>query len=241
MSTNNIVIIIPARLGSTRLERKVLLDIGKYKLIEHVYLRALKTGYKVCVATDSIEVLNVISSLSGKAVMTSQNCFSGTDRVHEAIQLLNDPNIEYVVNLQGDLPFINPIHVKNLVDILISSAADIATLATTVDKKVAEGQNNVKVVFNKNHYALYFSRNLIPANAKEYFYHIGVYGFKVKALDKFVKLPPSSLELSENLEQLRALESGMSIKVDIVDSAPISIDTMEDLILARSVVHEHTM
>lgn len=231
----DVAIIIPARLGSTRLPNKMLLPIGDCTLIEHAYKRALEADVgTIYVATDSKEIASVIERLGGKCIMTSADCAKGSDRVYEAVQAIpNKENIRYVINIQGDMPFLDPNIVKQVIDKLKNSDFDIVTPITKVGRGIASSMSNVKAVVDSSNRALYFSRQMIPHYAEEYWYHVGIYGFRIEALEKFVRLPESYLETAESLEQLRAIEYGMSVGVCYAQSIPISVDTAEDLEKAR--------
>ncbi len=233
---SDVVIIIPARIGSTRLPDKMLLPIGDCSLIEHTYQRAVESGASdIYVATDSEEIATVITKLGGKCIMTRADCPKGSDRVYEALQSIsNKDKIKYVVNIQGDMPFLDPNIIKQVINTLKSNKFDIVTPVAKVGLDVASSASNVKVVVDSNDKAMYFSRSPIPYNATEYWYHVGIYGFSVAALQKFVELPISYLEETESLEQLRAMENGMSIGICYADSIPISVDTQEDLEKARA-------
>lgn len=235
-------IIIPARIGSERLANKPLQPIGSQTMIEHMIKQIKKTGLdNIFVATDSELIARKAENCGCKVVMTSSSCQSGTDRVYEAFKLLPDNrSIEYIINVQGDMPFITPQVILSVIDGLKSSKYDIITPVTKVAMDLAASESNVKVVVDSNNKALYFSRQLIPHNATEFLYHIGVYGFRKKALADFVKLPVSTLEKNERLEQLRALEHGLSIGICYVDDIPISIDTPQDLAKAVQ-FYNHTV
>ncbi len=237
---SDVLIIIPARLASTRLPEKPLKLIGKLPMIQHVYARGVATGIKhIYVTTDSEMIQDVIEHIGGKVIITEAEIPSGTDRVYAAYCKLDIPGIKYVINLQGDMPFIDPQNILTLIEGMKKSEAEITTLAASINKEDAIYESNVKVVTNKAGSALYFSRSLIPNGASKFLYHIGAYGFTVAALEKFVKLPHSYLEKNEKLEQLRALENGMDIQVCEVSSVPISVDTDEDLQKAITYYHEH--
>ncbi len=228
---SDVAIIIPSRLSSFRLNKKPLQLIGNITMIEHVVSQVLASGLKnIFVATDSEEIAEKVKDRGGQFIFTSPSCSSGTERVYEAFQLIPDNhNIHYIINVQGDMPFIESETITTVIENLKNSNYDIITPVTKVSLSLANHSSNVKVIADSNNRALYFSRSVIPHGASEFLYHIGVYGFRKKALHKFVKLPPSSLEQSENLEQLRALENNMSIGVCYVNNVPISVDTEEDL------------
>ncbi|MES2678190.1 MAG: 3-deoxy-manno-octulosonate cytidylyltransferase [Pseudomonadota bacterium] len=236
-NTSRVLTIIPARLASTRLPNKPLADIFGKSMIVRVFEQAQKANLgEVVVACDCQEIVQVIENAGGKAIITDPNLPSGTDRIFAALlKMPNYQDFEVVVNLQGDLPVIDPDVIIAAANAALKSDADIATVASKI--KNADEINNPNVVkiaiaFGENEnlgQALYFSRAPIPHGAGEYYHHIGIYAYKRKALEKFVNLKPSLLEKRESLEQLRALENQMKIIVQIVDSHPLSVDTKEDL------------
>ncbi len=228
---HDVAIIIPSRLNSVRLAKKPLQFIGKLSMIEHVLRQVYLTKIKnVYVATDSEVIAKKVSNYGGQFILTSQECQSGTDRVYEAFQQVPDNcNINYILNVQGDMPFIEPQSIIKVIETLKLSSHDIITPVVKVGTDVANSNSNVKVITDYNDKALYFSRSLIPHGAKEFLYHVGIYGFRKASLTKFINLPSSTLESSEKLEQLRALQNGMSVGICYVESIPISVDTAEDL------------
>ncbi len=232
---SDVVVIIPARIASTRLENKPLQMIGDKTMIEHVVSRVKKLEVAdVVVATDSEEIAFFVDKAGGKSVMTNKNCLTGTDRVYEAFKKLpNCDKIGYIVNVQGDMPFVDESVIFEIITTLKKNKFDIITSAVKVGKDIADSSSNVKVVIDKNNKALYFSRSLVPSGASEFLYHVGIYGFGIKALEKFISLEQSKNEKDENLEQLRALDNGMTIGVCHSKEIPISVDTKEDLEKAR--------
>ena len=236
-----ILTIIPARMASTRLPNKPMADIGGEPMIVRVFKQAQKANLgEVVVACDSTEIAAAITAAGGMAIITDANLPSGTDRIFAALkQLPNYQQFEIIVNLQGDLPVIDPQVIIAAAEAAVNSNADIATVASVI--KNSEEINNLNVVkiaiaFSENNkngqklgQALYFSRAAIPHGVGEYYHHIGIYAYKREALEKFVNLKPSALEMRESLEQLRALENQMKIIVQIVDSHPLSVDTKDDL------------
>ena len=229
------VIIIPARFGSTRFPGKPLVKINGREMILNVYDRAkeVKNVKKVIVATDDKRIYNCVKSYGGEVEMTSSNIPSGTDRVWEVAKNLD---YEIIVNLQGDEPFIKPEIIEKGIELLKNNEKiDISTPMKKIkDNNEVNNPNVVKVVFNSKNIAIYFSRSPIPFYKddnfeKKYFKHIGLYCFRKKSLNKFVNLPQSNLEKIEKLEQLRAIESGMKIKVYETDYESIAIDTPSDL------------
>ena len=254
MKENKILIIIPARLSSTRLPNKPLADIFGKTMIERVYLQALKAGLgEVYVACDGVEIADVINKSGGKAIITDPALPSGTDRIYAALEQVDAQNeFDVVVNLQGDLPAIDPEVIRAAVNALINSDSDIATVASVIkNKSEITNPNVVKIAIgfndafddsidenNKKGQALYFSRSAIPYGSVEYYHHIGIYAYRKSALMKFVSLKPSGLEKIESLEQLRALENNMKITVQIVNSHPLSVDTKEDLEAIKKFIDE---
>jgi len=239
---SRILIIIPARLASTRLPNKPLADILGKTMIVRVYEQAKKANLgEIVVACDSLEIAEAIENAGGKAIITDPNLPSGTDRIFAALQQLpNSEEFDVIVNLQGDLPIIDPQVIIAAANAALQSDADIATVASVI-KNIDEISNpnvvKIAIAFLENPQlgqALYFSRAAIPYGKGEYYHHIGIYAYKRKALEKFVNLKPSNLEKRESLEQLRALENGIKIVVQIVDSHPISVDTNEDLEQVKS-------
>ena len=240
----DIVILIPARMASTRLPGKPLADIAGEPMIVHVWRRAMaaKLG-RVVVATDAPEIAEAVEKAGGAAVLTRADHASGTDRIHEALANV-DPGrrVEIVVNMQGDLPTLDPASLAAAVAVLVDDAAvDIATLAAEIRKaEERDNPNVVKVVGTpvgpSRLRALYFTRATAPAGAGPLYHHIGLYAFRRAALERFVTLPPSPLERREKLEQLRALEAGMRIDAAIVDTVPLGVDTAEDLATARAML-----
>ena len=236
---NRKIIIIPARLAASRLPGKPLAEIEGKPMIQLVWERALEADLApVYVATDDRAIADVIISAGGKAVMTSLDHCSGSDRVFEAIEII-DPNktITQILNLQGDLPDLSTEIPHMLSAILDRDGVDLATLVTPASAEDATRSQVVKAVISWQDAtfgtALYFSRAVVPSGTSALWHHIGVYGWRRDALARFVSLPPSPLEQAEKLEQLRALEAGMTINVGKIDTSPGGVDTLEDLEAAR--------
>jgi 3-deoxy-manno-octulosonate cytidylyltransferase (CMP-KDO synthetase) len=236
------IIIIPARMAATRLPGKPLADIAGAPMIVRVWQAAVNaaTG-PVAVAAGDAEIISAIEQHGGAAVLTDPALPSGTDRVFAAVELLDpDGKHDIVVNLQGDLPLLDPVQLRIVKETLETSGADIATLAAPIaETRDFDNPNVVKPVVAWNEgetfgRALYFSRARAPFGGGPYYHHIGIYAFRRAALARFVNLPPSPLEKRERLEQLRAMEAGMSIVVARVDEAPLSVDTPEDLEKVRA-------
>jgi 3-deoxy-manno-octulosonate cytidylyltransferase (CMP-KDO synthetase) len=239
----DVLILIPARMASTRLPGKPLADIAGVPMIVRVWRRAEAAGIgPAVVATDSSEVASVVEKSGGTAIITRSDHMSGTDRIHEALAKI-DPMCRagIIVNMQGDLPTLEPSNLSSAVALLGEPAVDIASLAAEIKKPDERfNPNVVKVVGTplgpSRLRALYFTRATAPAGDGPLYHHIGLYAFRRAALDRFVALPPSPLEKREKLEQLRALEVGMRIDVAIVDTVPLGVDTPEDLETARAML-----
>jgi len=234
----DIAIIIPSRLGSVRLPKKPLAKIGDLTMIERVSMAALKTGISaVYIATDSTEIGALAEKSGAKAIITDKECASGTDRVFLASQIANLPH-KVIVNVQGDMPFVDPDVILQVAKMCLDTDFDITTAVSEANPEYAASVSNVKAIDDKNGRALYFSRAMIPHNAQTYLCHIGIYAFKRDALSKFCSLPTSEIEKSESLEQLRALHNGMSIGACRAASMPISVDTADDLAAAIAVLQQ---
>ncbi len=236
------IIIIPSRMASTRLPGKPLADIGGRPMILHVLARAREADIgPVAVACAEGEIAAAVRDAGGTAVLTDPSLPSGSDRVHAALATL-DPHGHHdvVVNLQGDLPTMPPLHLRAVLAPLADPAIDIATLVAPVgsaEEAAAASVVKVACAFDRGRAvspALYFSRLPIPAGDGPLWHHIGVYAYRRAALARYVALPESPLERRERLEQLRALEAGMRIACARVDHAPFGVDTPEDLARARA-------
>ena len=235
-----IVVIIPARFGSTRLPGKPLADICGLPMVVRVAKRAglIKGADTVAVATDDARILEAVEAGGFTAVMTSSSHPSGTDRIAEATQILGLFPEDIVINVQGDQPLLDTNAVEKMLDLLISDSGFVMTTAACpMDRNEAMDPNRVKVVVDENGCALYFSRALIPfdrdgilnGERSPYLRHLGLYCYRVEFLKRFVEWKEGRLESIERLEQLRVLEKGLKIGVAIVDSAPAEVDTQEDL------------
>jgi 3-deoxy-manno-octulosonate cytidylyltransferase (CMP-KDO synthetase) len=242
----SVIILIPARMAATRLPGKPLADIAGRPMIAHVMVRAAAAAVgPVFVATDSAEIAAAVRAAGGQPVMTRDDHASGSDRIFEALGQI-DPRgtAEIIVNVQGDLPTLDPADLRSALGPLEDPAVDIATLAAEIRKAEERSNPNVvKVVgtpIGKDRLrALYFTRNA-PWGDGPLYHHIGLYAYRRKALVRFVGLPPSPLERREKLEQLRALEAGMRIDVALVGSVPLGVDTPEDLEVARAALTSST-
>jgi 3-deoxy-manno-octulosonate cytidylyltransferase (CMP-KDO synthetase) len=235
------LIVIPARLAATRLPNKPLAMIGDAPMIVHVWRRAVQAGAgPVIVAAGDQPIVDAIKAAGGEAVLTDPGLPSGSDRVHAAAEIY-DPSgkFDIVVNVQGDLPTLEPKLVAASLTPLANPAIDIATVVARIT--IPEELNDNAVVKAALSLepgagvgpALYFSRNLIPSGPGDHYHHIGIYAFRRAALRKFVTLKPTVLELRERLEQLRAIENGMRMAAALVDTIPLGVDTSADLDRAR--------
>ena len=237
---DDVLILIPARMASIRLPGKPLADIEGQPMIVHVMRRAAASGLgPVVVATDDETIATAVEKAGGRAVMTRADHPSGSDRIFEALGVV-DPRqrAQIVVNVQGDLPTLDPAVLGIALRPLADPAVDIATLAAEITRNDERTNPNVvKVVGSPvapfRLRALYFTRATAPAGEGPLYHHIGLYAYRRASLERFVRLPPSPLEQREKLEQLRALEAGMRVDVSIVDAVPLGVDTPDDLDRAR--------
>jgi len=237
------VILIPARMTSVRLPNKPMLDIAGEPMIVHVWRRAIQADVgQVLVAADCHKIAQAVRDAGGDAVVTNPDHASGSDRIFEALEHI-DPNkrIDYVINVQGDLPTINPAVIRSCLQPMEDPEVDIATLAVEIREEAEKTNPNVvKVIgspLSKDRMrALYFTRATAPFGDGPLYHHIGLYCYRRKALERFISLNVSPLEAREKLEQLRALEAGMRIDVSIVDDVPLGVDTPADLEKAKAIL-----
>ncbi|MCI5782792.1 MAG: 3-deoxy-manno-octulosonate cytidylyltransferase [Bacteroidales bacterium] len=243
---NKFIGIIPARYASSRFPGKPLADIGGITMIERVYRQVKKELDQVFVATDDDRIFDTVQSFGGKAIMTSTEHRSGTDRVNEAYHEI-DTDANIIINIQGDEPFVAPEQIATIKKCFDDPDTQIATLARKYDAANGfEGlfdPNKVKVIFDNNDFAIYFSRAILPyvrnykwnewLQHRDFYIHVGMYAYRSDVLDNVTKLPQSSLELAESLEQLRWLQNGYKIKVALTDAPTFGIDTPEDLEQAK--------
>jgi 3-deoxy-manno-octulosonate cytidylyltransferase (CMP-KDO synthetase) len=236
--------IIPARYGSTRFEGKPLALINGKMMIQRVYEQACKADRlsEVVVATDDERIYNAVLGFGGKAVMTSTNHKSGTDRCREVVDKVG-AGFEAVINIQGDEPYINPLQINQIAELISDKDTPIASLCKPVhDAEELVSPNAVKVVFDKNGKALYFSRFAIPylRNKVErtFYKHIGIYAYKTLTLREISALPQSGLELAESLEQLRWLENGYTVRMGVTEFESFSVDVPEDITKIESIFKE---
>ena len=236
--------IIPARMGSTRFPGKVLANLGGKPIVQWVWERTKASkADEVIIASDSEEVIRAVKAFGGNAQMTSPNHPSGSDRIWEVAAKLD---CDIIINVQGDEPFVEPTVIDRLIDVMQASPApDMATVVVPATREqIGNNPNSPKVVIDVNDYALYFSRSPIPflrtgGTEMPLYRHWGIYAYSRSALKKFVSLPESPLEKCEKLEQLRALENGMKIKVIKTEFQSIGIDTPEDLESAEKYLQDH--
>jgi len=231
--------LIPARYASTRFPGKPLALLNGKPVIQYVYKQAAKVLDAVYVATDDERIYNKVLAFGGKAVMTSTEHHSGTDRIEEALEKVGG-DFDVVVNIQGDEPFIAQSQIETLCQCFVDKATQIATLGKPFECiEAAENPNSPKIVVDNRGYALYFSRSIIPfvrgterqdwLSKYPFLKHLGIYAYRTNVLKEITKLPQSSLELAESLEQLRWLQNGYRIKVGLTDVETVGIDTPDDL------------
>jgi 3-deoxy-manno-octulosonate cytidylyltransferase (CMP-KDO synthetase) len=243
MAEGDVLVLIPARMASSRLPGKPLADIGGRPMIVHMLALAQAAALgQVAVATDSPEVAAAVTAAGGQAVMTRPDHASGSDRIHEAMRLV-DPagRAGIILNLQGDMPTLTPADLRAVLAPIADPAVDIATIATEIrDEAGRTNPHMVKVVGSTvapgRMRALYFTRATAPWGEGPLFHHFGLYAYRRAALERFVALPPSPLERREKLEQLRALEAGMRIDVALVGAEPLDVNTSEDLARVRDLL-----
>ena len=244
----NPIIVIPARMASTRLPGKPLADIAGLPMIVQVWARAREAGLgRVVVAAAEAEIAEAVRAAGGEAVLTDPDLPSGSDRIWQALGEVDpEGRHDVIVNVQGDLPTLDPRLIRTAAEALASARADISTLAAEI--KVEEERTNPNVVKavialregQRAGRALYFTRATAPTGEGPHYHHIGLYAYTRAALARFVTLPPSPLEKREKLEQLRALEAGMSVEVALVDTVPLGVDTPADLEKARAALSNRT-
>ena len=237
------VVIIPSRMASTRLPGKPLMEINGIPMIQRVWQQATESNIgEVFVACSEIEVHDLIINNGGKAIMTDPNLPSGTDRVHSAfLKIKNNKDIDVIINLQGDMPLINPEHILKVIDPIKRNFA-IGTLATNLNDNELNNPNvtKVEVDFKKNKIAqaLSFYREVTIEN-KNLYHHVGIYSYTPYSINTFINLPKSKNEIDLSLEQMRAMDSNIPIGVTYVPEVPISVDTKEDLINIETNIREH--
>ena len=246
---NQTAIIIPARYGSSRLEGKPLLKACNKPIIQWVWEKGCKCKNidRVIVATDDKRIYDACKDFGAEVEMTSTEHKSGSDRIAEVA--LRHPEISYIINVQGDEPLIEPENIELVrKGVVEDDNADISTLVREIrDEDEVNNPNLVKCVFDNNGYAMYFSRSKIPyerggnKGSWKFYGHLGIYGYKKEALFKMTKLAQTPCEMAESLEQLRALQNGMRIKVAVVNNVPVGIDTLEDFQKFKLMVETQTV
>jgi len=237
------VIIIPSRMSASRLKGKPLLKINNLPIICHVVKKANEANVgEVIVATEDREIVDAVESDGGKAFLT-KNHKTGTDRIYEGLKKLKSKDVDYVINLQGDEPMINPIDIINLNNLMNKSNSDIGTLAAEIKEDLTfKNENIVKVITkeklnNKNFTeALNFFRKNLSTKFSNIYHHIGIYIYKVSILEKFISFKQTKNEIENSLEQLRALDNNIKIMVGLAKSTPIGIDTKEDYVAIKKIM-----
>ena len=240
----NTLILIPSRIAATRLPGKPLLKINNLSIISHVFKRAEEANIgEAIVATDDQEILSDVLKNGGKAILTSKNHKTGTDRIFEAYEKLNIKNIDYILNLQGDEPDIDKDDIINLNNFMINQDAEIGTLAAKIqDDKMLNNRNLVKVItdekLDENNFpkALNFTRDSLSIVGQNTYHHIGIYSYKVSILKKFVSMDQTNNEKKNKLEQLRALDNKLKINVALAKFSPIGVDTEEDYLAIKKIM-----
>ena len=233
------LIIIPARLESTRLPNKPLADINGEPMIAHVYKRAKEANIaNVIVAAGNVEIKEVIENIGGEAILTNPDHASGSDRIYEALNIYDkESKFDIIVNLQGDLPNIHKDALSKIISLLESNDADISTLGVKISSEEQFLNTNIVKAYVKNisesNYVDDFDRRFDIGKEEFLYHHVGIYGYKRKALEAFIGFDQSESEIERKLEQMRAIENGMKIVLGLIDELPISVDTQEDLEIAR--------
>ena len=239
---NRTIIIIPSRMTASRLKGKPLLEINKLPIICHVLNKAKETGIESFVATEDKEIIDAVEKNGGQAILTGKHK-TGSDRIFEAFLKLKKKNIDFILNLQGDEPNIDTTDIINLNKFMIKNNSEIGTLAANIeDNKMHDNKNFVKVITQDNlthknfSLALNFTRNNLSKNYKNIYHHVGIYSYRVTALEKFVNLSQTKNEKENRLEQLRALDNKMKINVVLAKSSPIGVDTEEDYLAIKKIM-----
>ena len=233
------LIIIPARLESTRLPNKPLADINGEPMIAHVYKRAKEANIaNVIVAAGNVEIKEAIETIGGEAILTNPDHASGSDRIYEALNKYDkESKFDTIINLQGDLPNIHKDALSKIVSLLESNDADISTLGVKISSEEEFLNPNIVKAYVKNilksNYVDDFDRRFDIGKENFLYHHVGIYGYKRKALEAFIGFDQSESEVERKLEQMRAIENGMKIVLGLIDELPISVDTQEDLEIAR--------
>ena len=238
------LILIPSRIAATRLPGKPLLKINNISIISHVFKRAEEANIgEVVVATDDQEILKDVQKNGGKAILTSKDHKTGTDRIYEAYTKLNIKEVDYILNLQGDEPNIDKNDIINLNNFMINHNTELGTLAAKIeDNRMLNNRNVVKVItdkkLEKNNFpkALNFTRENLLKDNQNIYHHIGIYAYKVSTLETFINLDQTNSEKKNKLEQLRALDNKLKINVALAKSSPIGVDTEEDYLAIKKIM-----
>jgi len=240
---NRTIIIIPSRMAASRLKGKPLLEINNVPIICHVLNKAMETGLEAIVATEDKEIVTAVEQNGGGKVILTGNHKTGTDRIFEAFKKLKIENVDYILNLQGDEPMIDPEDIINLNKLMIKNNSDIGTLASEIKKDtMLTNENIVKVITEKklenNNFvkALNFLRKGLKKENSNIYHHIGIYCYKVSVLEKFINLDQTKNEVKNHLEQLRALDNNIKINVALAASSPIGVDTEEDYLALKKIM-----
>ena len=237
------LVIIPSRLSATRLPGKPLLKINGLSIISHVFKKAEEANIgEVIVATGDQEIIDDVKKNGGQAILTNNQHQTGTDRIYEAIEKIDNSNIDLVMNLQGDEPLMNIDDIKNLNNQMIKNNAELGTLASNIlEKEFYQNQNIVKVITNESlnnsnfPEAIDFMRKILDSR-KNVYHHLGIYCYQKETLKKFISFNQSSNEVKHKLEQLRALDNNIKINVALAKSSPIGVDTEEDLMAIKKIM-----
>jgi len=237
------LVIIPSRLSATRLPRKPLIKINGLSIISHVFRKAEEANIgEVIVAAEDQEIIDDVKKNGGQAVLTKNHHKTGTDRIYEALEKIDNSNIDLVMNLQGDEPLMNTDDIKNLNNQMIKNVSKIGTLASKIlDKNIYDNLNTVKVItkeiLNNSNFseAISFKRQ-ISDQTRNIYHHLGIYCYQKEVLKKFVSFNQSSNEMKNKLEQLRAIDNNIKINVALAKSSPIGVDTKEDLIAIKKIM-----
>ena len=239
----NTLVIIPSRLSATRLPGKPLLKINGLSIISHVFRKAEEANIgEVLVATEDKEIMDDVKKNGGQAILTKKLHKTGTDRIYEALQKLDNSNIDLIMNLQGDEPLMNIKDIRNLNNQMIKNNSQLGTLASKIlDNRLYENQNVVKVTTKEKLHLLNFPEatdfmRIISDKSENTYHHLGIYCYQIETLQNFVSFNQSSNEIEKKLEQLRALDNGIKINVALAESSPIGIDTEEDFVAIKKIM-----
>ena len=239
----NTLVIIPSRLSATRLPGKPLLKINGLSIISHVFRKAEEANIgEVLVATEDQEIMDDVKKNGGQAILTKKLHKTGTDRIYEALQKLDNSNIDLIMNLQGDEPLMNIKDIRNLNNQMIKNNSQLGTLASKIlDNRLYENQNVVKVTTKEKLHLLNFPEatdfmRIISDKSENTYHHLGIYCYQIETLQNFVSFNQSSNEIEKKLEQLRALDNGIKINVALAESSPIGIDTEEDFVAIKKIM-----